>query len=450
MAEIPTKRVAIFTNFFSYDPVYSLTHVVEDQIKMLTSHGYEPVVIVSESFEPGGAFSLPGVTLKKIPNVPCHNEVKKDESFDSDVDAIASALKTILKDIDVCITQDIVYKPSELKYNFAARKIAGDFPQLKWLHWINSATPPITLGRLMNIFTDQYLELVRKPFPNSVYVFFNDISREIIAKNFGVTTKEVQIVHHPSDLDQIYGVKSDLLKKFIDKRDIYSADAICMYPARLDRGKQVHFAIKTMAKVKELGMDVRMIVADFHSTGGDKVTYRDEMKSMGIDWGLSPLDLAFTSEFHPDWEQGVPYDDILALFRLSNVFVMPSVSESYSYITQEAALTGNVIVLNQDYPPFRDIFGKSAIFRKYSSNWDVTAGYNEAMGEGKHTGTLYGPYGISPEEREHHEANYHKDTAGMIVYKLRNDVAQAMQIRTRKLRGLDYIFKHELEPLLWS
>lgn len=444
------KKIAIFTNFFSYDQAYSLIRVAEDQIKMLTRHGYKPVVIVSDTFQPEGAFAHPDVELRKIPNVPCHNQVKKDPTFDEDVESITVALRDHLKDVDVCLTQDIVYKPSELKYNFAARKIAVELPQIKWLHWINSATPPITLNSLMGMFTDEYLELMRKPFPNSYYVFFNDISRSIIAKNFNVNESDVQIVHHPSDLDEIYGVKNTLLKKFIEKRDIYSADAICVYPARLDRGKQVHFAIKTMAKVKELGMSVRMIVVDFHSTGGDKVTYRDEMKSMGIDWGLSPQELSFTSEFHPDWEGGIPHDDVLALFRMSNTFVMPSVSESYSYITQEAALTGNVIILNQDFPPFRDIFGKSAIFAKYSSNWDVVAGYDEAMREGSNTSTAYGPDGISPQEREHYEGGYHKAMAGKVVHRLRNDIAQAIQIRTRKLRGLNYIFKKELEPLFYS
>ncbi len=451
--ESSKKSVCIFTNFFDYDPVYSLIHVTEDQIKMLNRHGYKPKVIVSESFQAGGAFK--DAELLRVPNVPCHNEVKKDESFDKDVSSIATALREHLKGVDVCITQDIVYKPSELKYNFAARQVVGEFPNIRWLHWINSATPPVQLGQLMNVFTDEYLNLVAKPFPNSYYVFFNDISKPLVAKNFGVTEKEVRVVHHPSDLDEIYGVKDENLKRFIEKRDFYSADAICLYPCRLDRGKQVEYAIKTMAKVKELGMSVRMVVADFHSTGGDKVTYRDELKQMGLDWGLTPQDLAFTSDFCDDWKVSVPYENIVALFRMGNVFIMPSVSESYSLVTQEAALTKHVVVLNQDFPPFRDIFGPTAIFRKYSSNWDVLAGYDEAMGRvrdggDKGTFTKYGPANLSDQERKRSEANYHKDTAGMIVDRLRNDVAMALQIKIRKERGLDFVFKQELEPLLYA
>lgn len=444
------KQVCIFTNFFSYDPVYSLIRVTENQVKMLLRHGYRPRVIVSDSFEPEGVFAHKDVDIRKVPNVNCHNSVHKDPTFDEDVDSIAEALRSHLQGVDVCITQDIVYKPSELKYNFAARKILGEFPEIKWLHWINSATPPVSLNKLMSVFEDEYLSLVKRPFPNSYYVFFNEISRGIIARNFGVGQEKVRIVHHPSDLDKIYGVESPILSRFIKKRDIYSADAIALYPSRLDRGKQVHFMVRTMAKMKELGVSVRAIVADLHSTGGDKVKYRDEMKAEAIDWGLTPQELSFTSDFHEDWSHGIPHEDVLALFRISNVFIMPSVSESYSLITQEAALTGVVPVLNQDFPPFRDIFGKDAIFRKYSSNWDVMAGYDEAMGQGTQTVTEYGPGKAYPEERASYEQSYHKDTAGMILDRLKNDISLAMQTKIRKERGLDAVFKNELEPLFYS
>jgi glycosyltransferase involved in cell wall biosynthesis len=294
------------------------------------------------------------------------------------------------------------------------------------------------------------LNLFKEPVPHSYYVFFNEISRGVIAKNFNITKDDVRIVHHPSDLDDVYGINDQNLKNFIEKRNVYSADAIAIYPIRLDRGKQVEHVIKTMAKVKEFDMEVRCIIVDFHSTGGDKVTYRDELKQLGIDWGLTPEELAFTSEFCQDWNLEVPHDVVMSLMRMSNIFIMPSVSESYSLITQEAALTKNLIVLNQDFPPYRDIFGKDAIFRKYSSNWDVMAGYDEAYAEGTSTNTLYGPEGISDQERKRtHEPNYHKETAAMIVDKLNNDMNLAMNRRIRKLRNFNYVFKHELEPLLW-
>ncbi|WP_460921600.1 hypothetical protein, partial [Staphylococcus aureus] len=72
--------------------------IVQYQIKMLLLNGYEPTVIVHDTFKPQGIYAHPGVKIEKIPNVPCHNEVKKDETFDQDVLAIETRLMEILKD----------------------------------------------------------------------------------------------------------------------------------------------------------------------------------------------------------------------------------------------------------------------------------------------------------------------------------------------------------------
>ena len=84
-------QVVIFTNYFERDEAYSLIRVAEDQIKMLRRHGYPVKVIVSEGFEPEGEFTKD--ILEFVPSVPCHNEVKKDPTFEEDVAEIEKRLK---------------------------------------------------------------------------------------------------------------------------------------------------------------------------------------------------------------------------------------------------------------------------------------------------------------------------------------------------------------------
>lgn len=436
------KRVAILTNFNNADPAYSLNRVVQDQIKMLLHNGYEDItVLVADGFEPVDMYQH--VKLAYIPNVPCHNEVKKDDSFDDDVQYVYSALKEALKDVDVVLTHDIIYQPACLKHNFAARKVAQEYQGIKWLHWIHSATSPYTLQNLMGIFEDQYLDLVRREFPNSYYVYFNHYSIPRIAHNFGVDESKVKIVHHPLDVCGFFGV-SQKVADFVYKKRLLHADAICIYPCRLDRGKQVEVAIKTMAMLKSFDMQVRMIVIDFHSTGGDKVQYRDELKQIGIDWGLNPVELSFTSEFDHDWVAQVSHETVREMMMFQNVMIMPSVSESYSLVTQEAAALGCVTVLNQDYPPFRDIYGPNVIYRKYSSGIDVMSGMDGW------TDTKYGPDTASPEERKNHEKTYHRETAGMIAKRLRITDSFVLRGKILRERNLDTVFKTELEPLFFN
>ena len=217
---------------------------------MLLLNGYEPTVIVHESFTPEGVYAHKGVKIEKIPNVPCHNEVRKDETFDEDVEKIASRLREILKDKDVVLTHDIIYQNACLKHNFASRKIAKELPNVKWLHWIHSATSPSLLNMLRPIFSDEYLKLVQTPFPNAKYIYPNSYAVPSVAKNFGVSEEDVRVVNHPTDICEFFGIEPEVEKIIYDK-DILSADAIATYPIRLDRGKQVEYVIKTMAMLKD-------------------------------------------------------------------------------------------------------------------------------------------------------------------------------------------------------
>lgn len=423
------KKVAIFTNFSSFSEAYSLTRVVMNQIRMLVDNGYKPVVIVGQYFDPVQDFADPNVIIKRIPDVPVYNEVKTDATFDQDVLAIEKALALALKDVNIVITHDIIYQPACLKHLIAAKRIASRRLDLRWLHWIHSATSPYTLSELRPHFKKEYREIVREKFPHSFYIFFNHYSIPRIAQNFQVDDFDVKIVHHPTDLKAFWKIENDTWE-LIRNKNILNKDVICVYPCRLDNGKQVEKVIKTIASFKKLDKSVCLIIGDFHSTGGEKLTYRDMCKEVGRQWGLGDEELIWLSEQKSDWNVEVPYQIIADLFHLSNVFVGASASESYSLITQEAGLSGVSMILNRDFPPFRDSFGWAPHQVPYSSNINATTGL-----DGSTTTDVT------------NEENFYRDAAGLLNYELENNRVLALKTALRQYRNLDYIFKHELEPL---
>lgn len=424
------RSVAIFTTFSSYSEAYSLNRVVMNQIRMLVDHGYKPKVIVGQNFDPVFDYADPAVELRHIPDVPVFNEVKNDPTFDQDVMAIERELSKVLEDVQVVLTHDIVYQPAAIKHLIAAKRIAKRRSDLRWLHWIHSATSPYTLQDLRPFFVDEYVKILQDKFPNSFYVFFNYYSIPRIAQNFHINDEDVKIVHHPTDLKAFYKI-DDLSWQLIKDKKIHQADVICTYPIRLDRGKQVEKVIKFISAFKMLGRSVRLIVFDFHSTGGDKVQYRDELKQIAIDWGLDDKDITFASEFDPQWNVEVPYSSVADFMHLSNIFMMASTSESYSLITQEAGISGTAMVVNFDFPPFRDIFGWEPYEAKLSSNLDMLTG-------------LDGNTTTTPKD----EKIWFLELAKCIDYELVHNRVLSLKTRLRRDRNLDSIFERELEPLL--
>lgn len=425
------KNVAILTTFSSYSEAYSLNRVVMNQIRMLVDNGYTPVVIVGKNFHPVQDYADPRVIIKRIPDVPVFNEVKQDATFDQDVGALERDIAIALEGIDVVLTHDIIYQPACVKHLIACKRIANRRPELRWLHWIHSATSPYTLSDLRPLFVDEYAKVISDKFPHSFYIFFNHYSIPRIAQNFKIDDSDVKVVHHPTDIKKFYKLEESTWE-LVKRKNILSADVICTYAIRLDRGKQVEKVIKSIASFKKLGKTVRLIIGDFHSTGGDKVDYRNECKQIGIDWGLNEDELIWLSEQKSEWNVEVPYEVISDLFHLSNVFIMPSVSESYSLITQEAGLSGVTMAINFDFPPFRDIFGWTPHQFKFSSNIDLMTGL-----DGNTT------------TKPHDEKAWFENVAKVLNYELENDRSLHLKTLLRKYRNLDAVFKNELEPLLY-
>jgi len=410
------KKVAILTNFSGYYRAYSLNIVAEKQVKMLVENGYQPKVIVMEGFKPEGAYSLEGVEMCYTPRIKCFNEWKKDEDFDKDVVEIRASLEQHLKDVDIVISHDLFFQAAMWKYDVVARELAKKYSKIRWLHWVHSATSA---------------DNRKEKFPNSFVVYPNSYDVPRVAKAFGYEEDEVKVVPHPIDIPDFFGFHP-LSTKITEEKNLLNSDVICTYPLRLDRGKQPEMCIKTMAQLKKMGKSVRMIFVDFHSTGKDKNEYREELKSIAISKGLNNYEVLFISEQDESLKLESPRQMVKDFMCISNVFILPSRSETFSLVAQEAGLTGNFMVLNFDFPPMRSIYGDYPIYRKFSSNINVNDGMD---GE---TNTKYGD-----------EDAYFRDIAGYINYMLEHDRVLAMRTKIRKDFNMHAVFKKYLEPLMY-
>ena len=412
------KNVMIYTNFGQYFKAYSLTIIVETQIKMLCENGYKPKVTVLEGFKPQGEFAREEVEICYLPRVACHNEWDRDqkEVFDKEVASIKEKLKEYLKGMDVVITHDLSFQAATQKFDVAARQLVPDFPNIRWLHWVHSCAVD---GR------------GRQKFPNSFMVYPNSYDIPRVAKAFGYEEDEIKVVPHATDVCKYFEM-NPLSEKIINKYNVLSADVIMTYPLRLDRGKQPEMCVKLIRQVKNMGKSVRLIFMDFHSTGGDKAKYREELKVMAAEGGLSSSEVIFVSEEDLSLKLEAPRGMVKDFMCISNVFLLPSKSETYSLVAQEAMLTGNFPILNFDFMPMRSIYGDKPLYRKFSSCINMDDGL-----EGS-TDTKYGK-----------EDNYFKDIAGYIDYMLEHDRIMALRTQIRRDRNLRAVFKKYLEPLLY-
>lgn len=391
------------------------------------------MVIVVEGFKAAEMYAHPDVTLAYIPHFPVNNDGQLPDNYTELVAKTRDALLGILKDCDVCITHDVIYQPAHLIHNLASREVASRLPHLQWLHWIHSATSPQILCSV-----EAVRPLIQRSFPNSLVCYPNYYDIPRVAENYRYQEDQIKWVPHPIDVPDYLGFHA-ITRRLCVERGILEADILCVYPIRLDRGKQPEHIIKTLGSVKKTGRSVKLVIMDFHSTAGDKVDYRNQLHEIADQWGLKG-DVIFLSEFDDACRYDAPRQVVRDLMLISNLYMHPSVSETYSLATQEAALCKNVLVLNRDFPPMMSLWGQWPLYKQFSS------GINAITGRNGDTMWTWDDGRRMPYPQDEH--SYYSELAGNVVYYVEHNPVLMEARMVRQERTIEYVFRKFLEPLL--
>ena len=400
--------------------------MVGQQIEMFKRAGYEPVLITSQGWNPPESSIFSSVETRRLSGVNIDG-TNVDEAFEADVDLLYDEMSEILEDESVVFTHDLVFLPDYVKLNVACRRVAEEQPSIQWIHLIHSATAPGLLIQERAMYGEKYKELLMSKFPNSTIIYPNAYDIPRVAMNYSY--EENEVVEVPHSTNPVEGMSPIVQRLFNDKK-LWEPEILVIYPIRLDRGKYCEAQIYLMAGCKANATTSHVVFCDFQSTGGDKVAYRDELKALAERLEVSDR-VTFLSEFEESASMEVSHDVILDFFTLSNVFLLPSKSETYSLIAQEAMLKGNLCLLNHDFAPFRQIYGKNALYKQFD-------GANISMS------------GTDGEITTSHSniAEYYHIMACNIKYYLENEKVIRAKTWVRTQRNPDTVFRNYIEPLL--
>jgi len=417
------NRVCVLSDFSNYDPAYSLCRVVQSQITMLACGGYKPRLLVRKGFQyDRHAADYEGAEIVELdPGEIGGNVVNLTDKTGEEIGRLSAQMLGALKDFDVVMSHDMIYQPNMFKYEIAGRRVAAVRPDLKWLHWVHSATKMGVHNKM-----GQFKKEVQGQFPNSRLVAMH--TEEVMRKGalFGYELDEIVIIPNAIDFCESFDPAA---KQMVARADLMKADVIAFYPCRLDRGKQPHIIIEIFAELCKMGFNARVVIADFHSIAGDKLTYRDEMKKQADDLDVPVF---FTSDMEGRWDGApynycIPHKAVLDLMEVADVIVHPSVSECDPLILPEAMWKRCGLVLNFDLPVFRQYDGKALLY-KFSSAIDVNTGMPGS------TTTTYA-----------NRQDYMKHVAAGIAYQMEHNPVLRLHAEARKTRSLEGVW-----PTLWA
>ena len=423
-------KIAILAPLSHWDHGYSHCSVIFDQFVMLKKYGYEVTFICLQRFKGKEDLEAQGIKVRDVLPVftfrDYHLGMPVDEAFEKNAQDTQEVLEKELKDFTHVIAHDIIFQGWFLPYNVGLRRANVN---VKWLHWVHSA-PSLRPANL--VYPYDHLYSIHR---NERLVYLNDIDKIRIAEMYGIFPDDVRVV--PNSIDpRTFWDLHPLTSSLIEKYGLLNADIVATYPLSSTRmhfdadyaedisnGKNLMFAIRIIAELKKLGYSVRYVVANAHANAEKEKETIKIIRERATTLGLSPNELVFTSlEMAPAFENGVPRRVVSELFRLSNLFLFPSASENCSLVLLEAALSKNLLVLNESFLPLRAQLQSQALYFKFGA-----AG-----------------------ERLNYAESYFTDLAKIIASALKKEQSLNSFRKIAREFNLDTIFKKHLEPLFYE
>jgi hypothetical protein len=417
-------RIAILTNFKSLYAGYSLTSIVLDQIRMLTSYDNEVGLFLDQDFVKDGIPEW----LENNPKVKCFwttptspliDYVKKGELTEEHA-AFSIQLKHFyieqLKDYDIAFTHDFILTGWNLPYAIGIREATPHLPHLRWLDWIHSVP---TAGR------DWWS--IREYTNKHRIVYPNRADSDLVFKQYRGKMSNMRIIPHIKDMRSFLDF-SDLTCEFIkDHPGIFEADIVKVYPASSDRlsAKGVDKITLVMAQIKKRKFSVFTVIVNQHANDRSRKEKIDKYERLAKRNGLNPdTEFVFTSTWRPDLDAGVPQRMVAELFQCSNIFLYPTREESFGLIGHEAVLAGGcMVMLNQSLPMMMEVHGGQGMYSEFGSF-------------------------RAPNWRPPDEVSYYRHIADSILGQWRQNFAIQHKTYVRRRFNWNYIYNRDYLPVM--
>lgn len=391
-------KIGIYHPFTHFPDNYSLSHVAKEQMLMILEAGHECHFITSKGFPD---YVPKGVTLHAV--LPSRNGKKIEKSC-----------REIIEELDVVLTHDVTYLNVYSDHLAIITKIAKANPKIRWLHWVHSAPNPNSK---------------RAPVPNSIYVGMNRTDIPLLAEQFQVPEALCQVIYNSVTPDMLFEWHP-LTCKIYWENDLFDCDVLVTYP--LDTGR---FESKGGYKVIQL-------IEAFRGEGRNaKVVFVNAAADTEKD-GRRALPKKLVNEYTiftslidpPTYETVTPHRVVSELMRISNLFPLLSMSEGCSLTMIEAGVCGNLVVLNEDFPPLREFGEIDLVHYMKTSSTRGTTNYNAPPEVMKETGKTA-------------EELYYRDHA-RIIWDLLQTRANRFNRKMLKRFNRKFIWQNQLEPLL--
>jgi len=282
------------------------------------------------------------------------------ENFEESVETIMQLLRPAVQSVDHLIVHNVFTKHFNLPLTVALHRLLDEGAirhLIAWCHDISWTSP----NSRHKVHPGYPWDLLRTYRQDVDYVAVSGQRREDLAVLFGVPDEGIRVIYNGVDPDKLLGLSPEGAS-LIDRLALLESDLILLMPVRVTQAKNIEYALRLMAVLKEQLECPRLILTgppDPHEP--ESMAYYESLLALRKKLGVEEY-MRFVYESGPT--PGEPYsiDELVVgdLFRVSDLVFMPSHREGFGMPVLEAGLAG-IPVISTSIPAAREIGGNAVL-----------------------------------------------------------------------------------------
>lgn len=270
-------------------------------------------------------------------------------------DLLIRSLKTVLLNSDLCIVHNVITLHKNLPLTAAIHAISEEelLPIISWSHDFAWSDDLYT----SDLHDGYPWDLLRMPWRGVRHVVVSTHRRALLAQLLNISEGEIKVITPGVDICQFFRCHP-LTQEIFDANDLAEADPLILVPARLTRRKNIQFALRVTAALRENKQKVRLIITGPPGPHNpSNMEYLEELQALKNELGME----GHVIFFYELGKAGVPLhapDEVLTdLYMLCDLLLFPSFREGFGIPVLEADLT-RLPVFASDIPPIRESGGE--------------------------------------------------------------------------------------------
>ena len=365
--------------------------VIQAHAETFLANGYPVTVIAGR----GEVTALPpGTGLIQIPEIDSQHALIVEMSglleqgqvpplFEQLVDTLVEVLAPILDQFESVLVHNVFTKHFNLPLTVALHRLLDQGKVSNCIAWCHDFTWTSPSSR-SRVHPGYPWDLLRTYRPDLSYVVVSGHRQRELAELLGCGLDRIRVVYNGVDPAVLLGLSAPG-EALVQRLGLFSCDLLLLMPVRVTRAKNIEYALRTVAALKDHGCRPQLIVTgppDPHDPAS--IAYFRQLQALRRDLGVDQ-EMRFVFEEGDDPEQGliIETEVVADLFRVSDLMFMPSHREGFAMPVLEAGLVG-IPVISTEVPAAVEIGGQDVFFFEQDEDPASLAERILAWAEGSH------------------------------------------------------------------